>query len=324
MTALGTAGGITIDHIFGEPPAALHPVAHFGSIMQTLERGTYRDRRVNGVGHLLTGIAIAASAGILTRRVFGRHASTALAVSICAAGRMLDEEARHVANHLREGDIVSARQRIRSLVGRDSDALDEEKLARAVIESVAENLVDAVTSTAWWGTFAGSTGAFVHRAVNTLDAMVGHHDERYEKFGWASARFDDILNYLPARATALAVCVARPSRARHVWYIVRRDGHRHPSPNGGIVEAAFAAALDIRLGGVNQYRGSVEDRGFLGDGRAPSVADIETALRLRRDTTVITVGASCLISMLRLMSKRTFGMKNAACRMSGWRASAVF
>lgn len=301
MTALGTAGGIAIDQLVGEPPIALHPVARFGSIMQALERRTYRDRRVNGVGHLLAGVTIAASAGILARRTLGRHASTTLAVAICAAGRMLDEEARHVAKHLREGDIDSARQRVRSLVGRNSDALDEEELARAVIESVAENLVDAVTATCMSGAVAGSTGAFVHRAVNTLDAMVGHHDERYENFGWASARLDDVLNFVPARVTALSICAARPDRARHVLHIVRRDAHRHPSPNGGIVEAAFAAALDIRLGGVNQYGETVEDRGFLGDGRPPTIDDIESALRLRRDATVITVGASCLITLTRLI-----------------------
>ncbi|MFM8855916.1 MAG: adenosylcobinamide-phosphate synthase CbiB [Actinomycetota bacterium] len=303
MTALGTASGIAIDQLVGEPPVALHPVAHFGSIMQALERRIYRDRRLKGVGHLLAGVTIATSAGILTRRLFGRHVSTAFAVAICAAGRMLDDEARHVANHLREGDIDSARQRVRSLVGRNSDALDEEELARAVIESVAENLVDAVTATSWSAAIAGSTGAFVHRAVNTLDAMVGHHDERYENFGWASARLDDVLNFLPSRATALAICIARPRRARRIWHIVRRDAHRHPSPNGGIVEAAFAAALDIRLGGVNTYGETIEDRGFLGDGRPPTVDDIELALRLRRHTTLITVGVGSLIPFLRMMRR---------------------
>jgi adenosylcobinamide-phosphate synthase len=217
---------------------------------------------------------------------------------------MLDEEALCVANHLCQGDIVSARRRIRSLVGRNSDALDEDELARAVIESVAENLVDAVTATSLSGAVAGSTGAFVHRAVNTLDAMVGHHDERYENFGWASARLDDILNLIPARVTALAICVARPRRARHVWHIVRRDSHLHPSPNGGVVEAAFAAALDIRLGGVNQYGETIEDRGFLGDGRPPTVDDIEAAIRLRRHTTLVTVGVSCLIPLLRTTRRR--------------------
>jgi adenosylcobinamide-phosphate synthase len=314
MTALGTATGIAIDQALGEPPVALHPVARFGSIMQELERHTYRNRRVNGVGHLLAGVTIAATTGILTRSILGRHASTALAVAICAAGRMLDEEAHHVAIHLRQGDIDSARRRVRSLVGRNSNDLDEEDLARAVIESVAENLVDAVTATSLSGAVAGSTGAFVHRAVNTLDAMVGHHDARYENFGWASARLDDLINFIPARVTALAICVARPRRARHIWRIMRRDAHLHPSPNGGIVEAAFAAALDIRLGGVNQYGETIEDRGFLGDGRPPTVDDIESALRLRRHTTLVTLGASCLIPLLRMTRGRAVSMKTATRR----------
>lgn len=313
MTALGGASGIAIDQLLGEPPNSWHPVARFGSMMQGLERRIYRDRRANGVVHLLTGVTIAASTGMLSRRVLGRHASTALAVAICAAGRMLDDEARHVANHLRNDDIDSARQRVRSLVGRNSDALDENELARAVIESVAENLVDAVTATCISGTVAGSTGAFVHRAVNTLDAMVGHHDERYENFGWASAKLDDVLNFIPARATALAVCIARPRRARHVWRIVRRDAHRHPSPNGGVVEAAFAASLDIRLGGVNQYGDATEDRGFLGDGRPPTIDDIESAIRLRRHCTLITVGIGFLIPLLRIPLLRI-----TARRSPGW------
>jgi adenosylcobinamide-phosphate synthase len=305
MTSLGSATGIAVDQIFGEPPVSWHPVARFGSIMQAVERRSYRDSRTSGIGHLLAGIALAACSGILTRRFLGRHVSTALAVAVCSAGRMLDDEARHVANHLNDGDIDSARQRVRSLVGRNSEELDADELARAVIESVAENLVDAVTATIWWGSLGGSTGAFVHRAVNTLDAMVGHHDERYENFGWASAKCDDVLNYLPARATALGICVARPRRARHIWHIVRRDARRHPSPNGGVVEAAFAAALDIRLGGVNRYGSTIEDRGYLGDGRAPTVADIESAIRLRRDTTLMTAGAIGLFPLIRLLGRRT-------------------
>lgn len=291
MTALGAAAGVAIDQLAGEPPVAWHPVARYGTAMRAVEQRLYRDRRDAGIAHVAVGFGIAAAAGHVYRRVLGRHASTALAVAICAAGRMLDDEADTMAALLRNDNLTAARERVRSLVGRDATGLDAGELSRAVIESVAENLVDAVTATLWWGTIGGSVGALGHRAVNTLDAMVGRHDDRYEHFGWASARLDDVLNYLPARLTTVAVAVARPHRARDVWRVVRRDADRHPSPNGGNVEAAFAAALGVTLGGVNRYGDTVEDRGTLGDGNPPTIDDIAAAIRLRRHTTAVTTVA---------------------------------
>jgi adenosylcobinamide-phosphate synthase len=134
-----------------------------------------------------------------------------------------------------------------------------------------------------------------HRAVNTLDAMVGHHDSRYEQFGWASARLDDVANYVPARLTAAAVAAMTPRRARSIWTTVRRDAAAHPSPNAGVIEAAVAAALGVRLGGTNRYGGRIEDRGVLGDGPAPTVADGRRALRLTIATDVMIAVAITLI-----------------------------
>lgn len=305
MSGFGAAAGVVVDRIAGEPPLAWHPVARFGSTMQRVEHRTYADRRPNGIVHLAVGVGLASAAGWLMRRVLGKHAGTAAAVALCSAGRMLDDEARTMAELLRADDLVAARARVRSLVGRNPDALDADELARAVIESVAENLVDAVTATIWWGSIGGAAAAAAHRAVNTLDAMVGHHDDRNEHFGWASARLDDVVNYLPARLTALAVAVARPRHANEVWRIVRRDAPQHPSPNGGIVEAAFAAALGIRLGGINRYGDTTEDRGTLGDGRPAAVDDIEAAVRLRRDSTlVVAIGALAASSALRGYRRR--------------------
>jgi adenosylcobinamide-phosphate synthase len=305
VSGLGAAAGLAVDCIAGEPPLAWHPVARFGAMMQRVERRTYADRRPNGVVHLALGLGLASAAGWLMRRVLGKHVGTAAAVALCSAGRMLDDEARTMAELLRAHDLAAARARVRSLVGRNTDALDAHELARAVIESVAENLVDAVTATIWWGSVGGAVAASAHRAVNTLDAMVGHHGDRYEHFGWASARLDDLANYLPARITALAVAVVRPQHALDVWRIVRRDARHHPSPNGGIVEAAFAAALGIRLGGVNRYGDTSEDRGTLGDGHPAGVDDIEAAVRLRRDTTlVVALGALATSSALRGYRRR--------------------
>lgn len=146
-----------------------------------------------------------------------------------------------------------------------------------------------------------------HRAVNTLDAMVGHHDERYEHFGWASARLDDVVNYVPARLTALAVALVTPTRARIILNVIRRDAPHHPSPNGGVVDAAFAASLGVQLGGINHYEGEIEDRGTLGDGLPPDANMIAAAVRLRRTATAMTAALlfapGALVQLLRRRSR---------------------
>jgi adenosylcobinamide-phosphate synthase len=180
-------------------------------------------------------------------------------------------------------DLEGARARLSHLCGRDPSQLDVAGLARATVESVAENTSDAVVGPLMWGAVAGVPGLLAYRAVNTLDAMVGHRSPRYARFGWAAARLDDFANLAPARLTAsLAVLLAplvggRPSAAVRAW---RRDGHKHPSPNAGPVEAAFAGALGRTLGGRLAYSGRVEQRPLLGDGPAPTVDDIVRAARL--------------------------------------------
>jgi len=153
------------------------------------------------------------------------------------------------------------------------------------VESLAENTVDAVVAPALWGALLGAPGTLGYRAVNTMDATVGYHNERYEDYGWASARLDDMANFIPARVTAALVAAVRPSAARAVWRAVRHDAPLHPSPNSGVAEAAFAAALGVRLGGVNTYGGRIERRAQLGWGRAPEAPDIGAAVALCRDVT---------------------------------------
>ena len=289
MSVVGAVAGAGLDRLFGEPRARFHPVARFGSMMEAVERRTYSDRRIAGLIHLVVGVTACVAVGLGLRRLLGKHASTALATWACVAATMLDDEASSIALHLQSGDLDAARVRVRSLVGRSTEELDANQISRAVIESVAENCVDAVTASLFWATVGGAPAVLAHRAINTLDAMVGHRNERYERFGWATARVDDVVNYIPARLTTAAVIVARPTSAQSVVRTVRRDAPRHPSPNGGVVEAAFAAALAVRLGGVNTYDGHVEDRGLLGDGRAAEVADIDAAVRLRRDSTVVVI-----------------------------------
>jgi adenosylcobinamide-phosphate synthase len=133
-----------------------------------------------------------------------------------------------------------------------------------------------------WAAIGGAPGVLAHRAVNTLDAMVGHHSARYEHFGWATARLDDFANWLPARLSAASTAALHPSRARHILAVVRRDASQHPSPNGGVIESAFAAALGITLGGTNRYADYVEARGLLGSGRPAATSDIAAAVKLAR------------------------------------------
>ncbi|HLI23526.1 MAG TPA: adenosylcobinamide-phosphate synthase CbiB [Acidimicrobiales bacterium] len=284
------AGGALADLVLGEPARA-HPVAAFGRLMVTAERFMHRDSRAAGVAYTALGMGLGVAAG--------RLCPSATAVTYAAtAGRRLREAAGEVAAALEAGDVAGARRLLPGLVGRDPTDLGPPEITRAVVESVAENTVDAVVGPLWWAAVLGGPGAAGYRAANTLDAMVGHRSPRYARFGWAAARLDDGAGYLPARLTALLVAAARPRRAAHVWRAVRHDAPAHPSPNAGVAEAAFAAALGIRLGGTNVYGGRVETRPRLGQGRPPRTADIGAAARLSRDVTVALATILAVASLL--------------------------
>jgi adenosylcobinamide-phosphate synthase len=290
-TAVAAVAGLVADRLVGEPPAAWHPVARYGQAMAALERRWYREERIAGLHYALVGVGSAALAGLVLRRLLGRQAATALATWIAVGGRMLGEVAESMEAQLAAGDLTAARATLPALVGRDPTDLDEGEIARAVVESVAENTADAVVAPVLFAAFGGAPAVLAYRAVNTLDAMVGHRSERYRKFGWASARLDDLANVIPARVAAAAVALAAPKRARAVLTIVRQDAPAHPSPNAGVIEAAFAAALDLRLGGTNRYGEQVEERATLGDGRPATAADIGRAVRLaRRAVDVVALG----------------------------------
>jgi adenosylcobinamide-phosphate synthase len=284
--ACGAALGCLLDLIAGDPRRA-HPVAAFGRAAGAAERLLWRDHR--GAGALYTAVCAggaAAAAAALDRAVrrspAARTALAAAATWAVVGGTTLAREARTIAAALEAGDIEAARARLPHLCGRDPQALDADGIARAVVESVAENTSDAVVGALVWGAAAGVPGLAGFRAVNTLDAMVGHRSPRHLRFGWASARLDDVAGWPGARLTALLASLAGPDPrgALRAW---RADAHRHPSPNAGVVEAAFAGALGVRLGGTLSYGGRVEHRPVLGAGGRPvRVADIERAVRLSR------------------------------------------
>ncbi len=288
--ALGAAAGLLADRALGEPPDAVHPVAAFGRLMTGVEGRLHADRRGPGVAHALVGTGVGVLAGRVVR-------TTAGATWVAVAGRQLGEVATGIGAALDRGDLDRARSLLPSLVGRDPSGLDEAEIARAVVESVAENTVDAVVAPALWAAIGGPSGVLAHRAVNTMDAMVGHRSDRYARYGWAAARLDDLAAWGPARATVGLVSAVRPRVARQVVDVARRDGPAHPSPNGGWAEAAFAAALGLRLGGTNRYGDRVEERPVLGDGRPPTGADVAAAVRLSRDVTLALAGGLAAIGL---------------------------
>lgn len=285
--AAGLALGTVADGVVPDPQRH-HPVAWFGSWAMAVERHGYADRRAAGAAQVAVCLAPLAVLGVAAEVAGRRHplaqlGLTALATWTVTGGTSLAREGEIMASHLAAGDLPAARGRLGHLCGRLPDELDEPELARATLESVAENSADAVVAPLFWGAIAGVPGLLLHRGINTLDAMIGHHNQRYENFGMVAARLDDAACWLPARITGgLACALAGPRRAA-AWRVMRRDAHDHPSPNGGWCESAWAGALGVQLGGRNVYPGGrVEHRGLLGDGPCPRADDLQRACGLAR------------------------------------------
>lgn len=301
--AAGLLAGFVADRWWGDPRHG-HPVALFGTLAGRLEARLHRDSRVPGIVHsgVLVGgcTVLGLTAERLTRgRPLWHAGATAVATWTVLGGRSLEREAKAVHGFLAAHDLPGARHRLTHLVGRDTTELSAGDIARAVVESVAENTSDAVTAPLLWGAVAGIPGLLAHRAANTLDAMVGHRSARYERFGWASARLDDLLGLPGSRYGALAVMAAAPGRAAATWAVWRRDAARHLSPNAGVIESAFAGALGVRLGGLNRYGDRDEDRAVMGDGAAVAAHDIERAACLARRVGWIAVMGAAAVSARR-------------------------
>ena len=296
MTAAALLLGVGADLALGDP-ARRHPVAGFGSLVLEAERRGYAPTRARGAALTTSAVLSTAAAVLLVERVLARAplARTAFGGAVVwstLGGRSLWRIAGELADLLERGEIDAARALLPSLAGRDPRALSAGDLARAGTESVAENTSDAVIGALFYGALLGPAGAAAFRAANTLDAMVGHHSPRYERFGWASARLDDVLGFLPARLGAWLTVLAAPtvggSSARAMGVLLR-DGRAHPSPNAGPMEASFAGSLGIQLGGPLHYGHRLEERPVLGDGRAPDVGALRGAVRLSQ---AITAGST--------------------------------
>src|SRR5579875_1509164 len=271
-----------------------------------LEARDYADSRLRGAAHAAACVLAAAAPAALARRRLRRRprlhaAAVATTVWAVTGGRSLRLYAERLVVLLHGNDLGAARRALPGLCGRDPDGLTAKDITRAVIESVAENTCDAAVAPLLYGAVAGLPGLAAYRAINTLDAMVGYRSPRYRRFGWAAARLDDAANWVPARVTAaLAVACAPAVRgcdAAAALRVLRRDGGRHPSPNAGRCEAAFAGALGVRLGGTNVYGGVAEARPELGEGRAPELDDIRRAVRLSRAVTVAAAALAVLVAL---------------------------
>jgi adenosylcobinamide-phosphate synthase len=285
--AAGLVAGYLLDAALGDP-RRLHPVAGFGTAAGALERRIYAPSRRAGAAFAAVAVGGPAALGLAAaaatrRRPVARAVLVAAATWTVLGGRTLRRESRLMAGRLEAGDLAAARGRLNHLCGRDPSALDAPELARATVESVAENTSDAVVAPLVWGGLLGLPGLLGYRAANTLDAMVGHRTPRYARFGTAAARLDDALNLLPSRLTALLTVAAAPvsgGSSRESLRVWRRDRNDHPSPNAGQCESAMAGALGVRLGGQNVYFGRVEARPFLGDGPRPSAGHLRRAARI--------------------------------------------
>lgn len=284
----GLIVGYLADLVVADPRRG-HPVAAFGRAAAALESRTYRDDRVAGAVHVGILVGALAAVGCVAQRLagpgVGGGALTAAATWVALGGTSLARTGRQMADLIAAGDTDAARALLPALCGRDPAALDPAGLTRAALESVAENTSDAQVAPLLWAAVGGVPAVLAYRGINTLDAMIGHRSPRYLRFGWAAARLDDAANFVPARVSAaLTVLCAplvggSPAGAVRVW---RDDAGRHPSPNAGVAEAAFAGALGVRLGGPTQYRHELEIRPTLGDGGPPRVTDLRRAVVLSR------------------------------------------
>ncbi len=307
------AAALILDWMIGDPRwlwgRIRHPVVLLGSVIDRADRrfnrGGMARRLLNGTLLVVAVVAAAVATGVLLLGLIAEAGwiVEALAVTILLAQRDLFDHVRAVATALKRDGLEEGRRVVARLVGRDTDVLDGHGVCRAAIESCAENFADGVVAPVFWYLVAGLPGILVCKAVNTLDSMIGHRDERHHAFGRASARLDDLVNLVPARLSGLIVAAAsatmRAADPQRSWRAMWRDARRHKSPNAGWPEAAFAGALGIAIAGPRRYGGTKVNDAWMGDGRAEcTVSDINTTLALYARACVLTGVIAVLLVVL--------------------------
>lgn len=307
MIALTASTALAVDALFGEP-RRWHPLVGYGALVQRIERWLYPDAsadamrlRLRGIAAVILAVAPPVALCLLLIRYTSDFAVSSLLLQIAvlyfALGhRSLREHALAVYAALRAGDLPLARRRVGMIVSRDTADMNDRRIAGATVESVLENGADAVFGALFWYAVAGAPGALAYRLVNTLDAMWGYRTPRYRHYGWAAARLDDVLNWIPARLTALSYALTAGSlQALRCW---QRQAPAWESPNAGPVMAAGAGALGLQLGGAAYYHGAWKQRPPLGAGRAPETADIPRSLSLLLRTLALWLATLWLIDLL--------------------------
>lgn len=277
MSVLIVLSALLLDVIFKEPQR-FHPLVGFGLIVNKMESALYRDSRLRGLITLCVLLAPFLTIGLYLQQLTIAPVITAALLYIAMGRSSLALHAMDVSNALSSNNIIEARRRVGYIVSRDTDSIDEQGVVNATIETVLENGNDAVFAAIFWAVLAGPSGVIIYRLSNTLDAMWGYKNTRYKRFGWAAARLDDIMNFIPARLTALAYALAgRFLPAIQCW---REQGPNWKSPNAGPVMAAGAASLGVILGGAAVYHGKTQYRPTLGAGRIAKPNDIHRSLKL--------------------------------------------
>ena len=289
---------LVLDALAGEPQwiwrRMAHPVVLIGRLIAWFEQRWNRRRRLEGI-LLVSGLVTASLVlGTAIADLPGGEIWSVLVAAVLLAQRSLAEHAVAVAAGLDVG-IVDGRRAVGAIVGRDVEALNEAGVARAAIESTAENFSDGVVAPAFWMMVAGLPGLLAYKAVNTADSMIGHKDDRHLAFGWAAARLDDLLNFMPSRLSGALLA----GLDRRIWRVMLRDAQLHESPNAGWPEAAMAARLGVALAGPRSYAGALVEGSWMnGEGRkAASAADIRLAVRAVWRAWVVLVAATALISI---------------------------
>lgn len=284
-----------IDRIIGDPRWLTHPVVYMGRVITWLEgkvRSRVQEERLKRAGLLFPIVLVAGSFVVVwTLLALLRQIHPWLAwgveawlISTTIATKGLAEAGMEIYRLLKQNKIEDARHALSMVVGRDTAFLNEKEISRGAVETVAENIVDAIISPLFYATIGGAPLAMAYRAANTLDSMVGYKNEKYRNLGWASARFDDVVNYIPARLSALLLVFVSWIlwlNWRSCAIITLRDARRHPSPNSGFTEAGVAGALGIQLGGTNYYQGVPSERAKMGDAlRSIVPKDIKETVRM--------------------------------------------
>ena len=300
------AVAMAVDALVGWPAPVFarigHPVTWLGALIAALDARWNRTtdspalRRAAGVAAALTVIALAGGVGWVLQAACPQGWAGTLVIGILAwplvALRSLHDHVAAVATPLQAGDLDAARAAVSQIVGRDPALLNEAGIARAAVESLAENTSDGVVAPLFWGALFGLPGIIGYKAINTLDSMIGHRTERHEAFGWASARIDDLVNLVPARLTGLLFALLAPRRSEAIACMFR-NARRHRSINAGWPEAAMAGALGVRLSGPRIYHGHMSDEPWLnGAARDPLAADLAGGLAIY--VRAMTVLAGCL------------------------------